>query len=79
MDTSNTQAVSANIRLCYQFRHDDPFSDLFVIYNTGTRFASLSGSNLEQLRENRFEVKLTYSFTPSLQRLHHSNPQQEEL
>jgi hypothetical protein len=78
MDTSNTQAVSANVRLRYQFRHDDPFSNLFIIYNVGTRFASLSGSNLEQLREHRFEVKLTYSFTPSLQRLHHSNAQKEQ-
>ncbi len=64
MDTSNTQAVSANLRLRYQLRHDDPFSNLFVIYNTGTRFASLSGSNLEQLREDRLEIKLVYSFTP---------------
>lgn len=64
MDTSNTQAVSGNFRLRYQFRHDDPFSNLFIIYNTGTRFASLSGSNLEQLREDRFEIKLTYSFAP---------------
>ncbi|HEV2175902.1 MAG TPA: DUF5916 domain-containing protein [Terriglobia bacterium] len=69
VDTSNTQAVSANFRLRYQFRHDDPFSNLFIIYNTGTRFSSLSGSNLEQLREDRFEVKLTYSFTPSLKQI----------
>lgn len=69
LDTSNTQAVSANFRLRYQFRDDDPFSNLFIIYNTGTRFASLSGSNLQQLREDRFEVKLTYSFTPLLKRV----------
>ncbi len=67
MDTSNTQAISGNFRLRYQFRHDDPFSNLFIIYNTGTRFASLSGSNVEQFREDRFEVKLTFSFTPSLE------------
>lgn len=78
MDTSNAQAVSGNFRLRYQFRHGDPFSNLFIIYNTGTRFASLSGSNLEQLREDRFEIKLTYSFTPSLQRIRHMTSQQEE-
>jgi DNA-binding beta-propeller fold protein YncE len=63
-DTSDTQAVSANVRLRYQFRHDDPFSNLFIIYNVGTRFASLSGSNLEQLRENRFEVNLNLFLHP---------------
>ncbi len=74
MDTSDTQAVSGNFRLRYQFRHDDPFSNLFIIYNAGTRFASLSGSNLEQLRENRFEIKLTYSFSPLLKRLKKHGP-----
>lgn len=63
MDTSNTQAMSANLRLRWQYRRDDPYSNLFVIYNVGTRFASLSGSNLQQLRETRFEVKFTYSFS----------------
>jgi len=63
MDTANTQAMSANLRLRWQYRHDDPYSDLFVIYNVGTRFASLSGSNLQQLRETRFEVKFTYSIS----------------
>lgn len=61
MDTSNTQAMSANLQMRWQYRHDDPYSALFVIYNVGNRFASLTGSNLEQLRESRFEVKLTYS------------------
>lgn len=61
MDTANTRAMSANIRLRYNYRPD---SDLFVIYNVGTRFASLSATNLEQLREQRFVVKLTYSFSP---------------
>lgn len=78
MDTSNTEAVSGNFRLRYQFRHDDPFSNFFIIYNTGTRFASLSGSNLAQLRENRVEVKLTYSFTPSLDRLRKARPSGSE-
>ena len=61
MDTSNTQAMSANLALRWQYRHSDPYSALFVIYNVGNRFASLTGSNLEQLRESRFEVKITYS------------------
>jgi len=69
MDTSNTQAVSANVLLRYQYRHDDPFSNLYVIYNTGTRFESLTGSNLQQLRETLFEIKLTRTFTPSLKRI----------
>src|SRR5260221_4444475 len=35
MDTSNTQAVSANLRLRYNYRPD---SDLYIIYNVGTQF-----------------------------------------
>ncbi len=66
MDTANRQAVSANIRLRYNYRPD---SDLYVIYNVGTRFASLGAANPEQLRETRFAVKFTYSFTPSLERI----------
>jgi uncharacterized protein DUF5916/cellulose/xylan binding protein with CBM9 domain len=65
MDTANTQAMSANIRLRYNYRPD---SDLFVIYNVGTRFASLAAANPQQLREQRFAVKFTYSFTPALER-----------
>jgi hypothetical protein len=65
MDTSNTQAVSANLRLRYNYRPD---SDLYVIYNVGTRYASLAAANPEQLRETRFEVKFTYSFSPPRER-----------
>lgn len=61
MDTANTQAVSANFRLRYNYRPD---SDLFVIYNIGTQFASLAAANPVQVRENRFAVKYTYSFAP---------------
>ena len=39
MGTSNTQAVSANLRLRYNYRPD---SDLYVIYNVGTQFASIA-------------------------------------
>ncbi len=61
MDTANTQAVSANIRLRYNYRPD---SDLFVIYNVGTQFVSLAAANPQQIRETRFAVKFTYSFIP---------------
>ncbi len=54
MDTSNTQAVSANLRLRYKYRPD---SDLYVIYNVGTQFASIAP-------EARFAVKWTYSIAP---------------
>jgi Domain of unknown function (DUF5916) len=61
MDTSNTQAVSANLRLRYNYRPD---SDLYVIYNVGTQFASIAPANPPQVRETRFAVKWTYSFPP---------------
>lgn len=61
MDTANTQAVSANIRLRYNYRPD---SDLFVIYNLGTQFVSLAAANPQQTRETRFAIKFTYSFLP---------------
>jgi hypothetical protein len=60
MDTSNTQAVSANLRLRYNYRPD---SDLYIIYNIGTQFASLAAANPPQVRETRFAVKYTYSFS----------------
>jgi hypothetical protein len=61
MDTSNTQAVSANLRLRYNYRPD---SDLYIIYNIGTQFASIAPANPPQVRETRFAVKWTYSFAP---------------
>lgn len=61
MDTSNTQAVSANLRLRYNYRPD---SDLYIIYNVGTQFASIAPENPPQIRETRFAVKWTYSFAP---------------
>ena len=74
VDTANTQAVSANIRLRYNYRPD---SDLYVIYNVGTRFASLTATNVEQLRETRFEVKFTYSFSPSRERSHKTDRKED--
>lgn len=60
-DTSNTQAISANFRLRYNYRPD---SDLYIIYNVGTQFASIAPANPPQVRETRFAVKWTYSFAP---------------
>jgi hypothetical protein len=61
VDTSSTQAVSANVRLRYNYRPD---SDLYIIYNVGTQFASIAPANPPQVREARFAVKWTYSFAP---------------
>lgn len=61
MDTANTQAVSANMRLRWNYRPD---SDLYVIYTAGTRFASLVAENPPQFYENRFAIKFTYSWRP---------------
>ena len=65
MNTADTRAMSANIRLRYHYRPD---SDLYVVYNIGTQFASLAAANPLQLREQRLTLKLTYSFTPGLSR-----------
>src|SRR5229473_5535474 len=61
LDTSNTKAVSANVRLRYNYRPD---SDFYIIYNVGTQFASIAPANPPQVRETRFAVKWTYSFAP---------------
>jgi len=61
LDTSNTQAMSANVRLRYNYRPD---SDFYIIYNVGTQFASIAPANPPQVRETRFAVKYTYSFSP---------------
>jgi hypothetical protein len=59
-DTGQLQAASANIRLRYTFRPD---SDLYVIYNNGTRFQSLVAGNPALVREQRFAIKGTYSWS----------------
>jgi hypothetical protein len=61
MNTSNTEAASSNLRLLYNYRPD---SDLYIIYNVGTQFASIAPANPPQIRETRFAVKWTYSFAP---------------
>jgi hypothetical protein len=59
-NTAQTQAASANIRLRYTFRPD---SDLYVIYNLGTCFQSLVAGNPMPVREQKFAVKVTYSWS----------------
>ena len=61
IDTTNNQAVSANLRLRWNYRPD---SDLFVIYTSGQQFASLAATNPSQFHEDRFAIKLTYSWSP---------------
>src|SRR5207237_739242 len=61
MDTSNAQAVSANLRLRYNYRPD---TDHYIIYNIDTQLPSLPPTNPPQVRETRFAVKYTYSFAP---------------
>jgi len=59
-DTAQNQAVSANLRLRYTFRPD---SDLYVIYNVGNRFQSLAAGNPTEVREAKFAIKVTYSWS----------------
>ena len=61
VDTAQTKALSASFRLRYTFRPD---SDLFVIYNLGSRFQALTTGNPMTVREQRFAVKVTYSWSP---------------
>jgi len=61
MDTANTQAASANLRLRWNYRPD---SDLFIVYTAGQRLASLVAANPAQFYENRFAIKYTYSWRP---------------
>jgi hypothetical protein len=67
LDTSNAQAVSANIRLRFNYRPD---SDLFIIYNAGPQFVgSATTTNPPQLREQKLAIKFTYSFQPLSRRV----------
>jgi hypothetical protein len=61
LDTANTHAASANIRLRWNYRPD---SDLYVIYTAGPRFANLAAASPQQFDEHRFAIKYTYSFSP---------------
>jgi hypothetical protein len=59
-DTAQIQPTSANVRLRYTFRPD---SGLYVIYNLGTRFQNLVAGNPLPIREQKFVVKVTYSWS----------------
>jgi hypothetical protein len=59
-DTAQIQAASANIRLRYTFRPD---SDAYLIYNLGTRFQSLAAGNPLPVREQKFALKVAYSWS----------------
>jgi Domain of unknown function (DUF5916) len=61
MNTANTQAVSANIRLRWNYRPD---SDLYVIYTAGQSFASLVATNPPEFYQNKLTIKFTYSWRP---------------
>ena len=61
MNTANHDAVSANIRLRWNYRPD---SDLYVIYTAGQAFASLVATNPPQYYQNRLSIKFTYSWRP---------------
>jgi hypothetical protein len=61
MNTANHDAVSANIRLRWNYRPD---SDLYVIYTAGQAFASLVANNPPQYYQNRLSIKFTYSWRP---------------
>jgi hypothetical protein len=59
LNTSNTQAVSSNVRLRWNYRPD---SDLFVIYTVGPQFANLAETNPTAINQQRLTIKFTYSF-----------------
>lgn len=59
-DTAQIKAASANIRLRYTFHPD---SDLYLIYNLGTRFQSLVPGNPMPVREQKLALKVTYSWS----------------
>jgi hypothetical protein len=52
-------AVSANLRLRYNYRPD---RDPYIIYNVGTEFASFAPANTPQVQKTRFATKYTYSW-----------------
>lgn len=61
MDTAQAQAISANFRIRWTFQPD---SDLYLIYNAGSQFQALVAGNPTSLREQKFAIKLTYSWSP---------------
>jgi hypothetical protein len=60
-NTADTKAVSANLRLRWNYRPD---SDVYVIYTAGQTFASLVAANPPQFYQNQLAIKITYSWRP---------------
>jgi len=58
-NTSNAQALTANIRLRWNYRPD---SDFFIIYTAGPQFANLAEINPIAINQHRLSIKFTYSF-----------------
>ena len=58
-NTSNAQALTANIRLKWNYRPD---SDFFIIYTAGPQFANLAETNPTAINQQRLSIKFTYSF-----------------
>jgi len=58
-NSADADRVSWNGRLRYQYHPD---SDLFVVFNDGPQFNSLSAGNPVLTRDRRLSVKWTYSF-----------------
>jgi len=61
MNTADTKAASASIRLRWNYRPDN---DFYVIYTAGPSFASLVASNQPQFYQNKLTIKMTYSWRP---------------
>ncbi len=61
MNTADTRAATANVRLRWNYRPD---SDLYVIYTAGQSFASLVDVNPPEFYQNKLAIKLTYSWRP---------------
>ncbi|HZU23353.1 MAG TPA: DUF5916 domain-containing protein [Terriglobales bacterium] len=60
VDTAQTEAVSVNFRIRYTYRPD---SDIYFIYNAGTRFQAIAAGNPENVRQQKIALKITYSWT----------------
>ena len=58
---SHTERCTRSLRIHPNYHPD---SDLYIVYNVGTQFASIVPANLPQVRETRFAIKWTYSWQP---------------
>jgi hypothetical protein len=60
LDTAQTEAVSVNFRVRYTYRPD---SDIYFIYNAGTRFEAITAGNPQNVRQQKIALKVTYSWS----------------